>query len=326
MCRDVSSLRSRRARIQVLRGRSAGAALSALHKIVAVVVTYNPAETLEAHLRAIRAQVGQVLIVDNGSANVSSVRKIAEIVGCECIFNTNNLGIATALNQAASVAIEQKADWLAMFDQDSEIPAAAIDGLLDAYRRVENPEKIAILAMSHRDRGTGHDYHLSEDILSEGETTRTVKTTITSGSMVHLAAYKALGPFDERLFIDSVDLEYCLRARERGYSIVEARHVHLKHSIGKAELRTIFGRQYILTHHSAERRYYITRNQLIVMTRYMRSDPRWSFSALVHLARLNVAVLILETDRAKKLVAMLQGVIDFGLRRYGRRRSFRLTL
>lgn len=288
--------------------------------VFAVVVTYNPGQYLASHLEAIRSQVSNVLIVDNGSHDGDIVRAVAERTGCAYRSNERNLGIAAALNQGAAAAIRHGATWLAMFDQDSEPPPDSINSLLQTYANIENHQRVAILAMSHRDRGTGRDYHLASDILLEQASIRTVKTTITSGSMLLIDAYKALGPFDEQLFIDSVDLEYCLRARNEGYEVVESRSTYLAHSIGDAELRVVFGREYMLTHHSAERRYYITRNQLRVLTRYARFDPRWSMNALLHLTRLNVAVLLLENDRMNKLMAMLQAVRDFTFGRFGPRR------
>jgi rhamnosyltransferase len=36
---------------------------------------------------------------------------------------------------------------------------------------------------------------------------------ISSGCVISRAAFAKIGPFDEKLFIDHVDIEYCFRAR-----------------------------------------------------------------------------------------------------------------
>jgi rhamnosyltransferase len=288
----------------------------------AVVVTFNPGANFERHLQAIRSQASRVLVVDNGSASAERLRAIVTNTECEFLGNEKNLGIATALNQAAEIASSSGAVWLAMFDQDSALPDSAIAEMLSLYAKIECKERVAILAMSHRDRGTGGDYHMSEDVLSEGAEIRRVKTTITSGSMLKLEAYRKLGGFDEQLFIDSVDLEYCLRARSHGFAIVEATKVHLIHSIGSSERRSIFGRPFVLTHHSDDRRYYMTRNQLRVLTRYAKFDPMWSGHAFIHLVRMSVAVLVFEKERPRKLVAIAQGICDFVRGRVGPRGRF----
>lgn len=305
--------------IQGISYQRAPNAVSRTNPIVAVVVTFNPDAALAQRLSIIHAQVGVLVIVDNGSSNQTFVRDLAKRLNCRIELNQQNVGVATALNQAARIASSLDAEWLAMFDQDSEAPVGAISALLQLYETFRHATPVAILAMSHRDRGTGRDYHLPTDILGETSDTRTVRTTITSGSMVRLDAYRALGGFDERLFIDSVDLEYCLRARRHGYLVVEARHIVLNHSVGNAERKSLAGRPVTLTHHVATRRYYITRNQLRVAARYFWFDPVWSVNALVHLAGFNVAALVFEDGRREKLWAMLCGVRDFLLAKDGPR-------
>lgn len=41
-----------------------------------------------------------------------------------------------------------------------------------------------------------------------------------SANLVNVEVYKKLGKYREEYFIDCVDYEYCLRARENQYSII----------------------------------------------------------------------------------------------------------
>lgn len=58
---------------------------------------------------------------------------------------------------------------------------------------------------------------------------------ITSGSLTNLDAWKAIGGFDEKLFIDLVDTEYDIRALMKGYCSYRINTVVLTHEIGHIE-------------------------------------------------------------------------------------------
>lgn len=287
--------------------------------VLAVVVSYNPDDELASRLRALRGQVRTLLVVDNGSANSAAVQAMAQEAGCSVILNASNLGIAEALNQGARAAAQQGATWLATFDQDSLVPACAIADLLALYPTLPDRDRVAVLAMSHRDRGTGRDYHRSGEVIEESERWRLVRTSITSGSLVRVDAFRQLGLFDAGLFIDMVDLDFCLRCRRHGLRVVESREVTLTHSMGDSTSRAVLGRNIVLTRHSPLRRYYITRNQLEMCRRYLAADPRWVLGALWDLVGGIAVTLLLEEERGAKLRAMLAGLRDFALRRFGPR-------
>jgi rhamnosyltransferase len=287
--------------------------------VFAVVVTYNPDDNLPSRLRALRGQVETLLVIDNGSGNAAAVHAMALDAGCSVILNPKNLGVAEALNQGARAAQGQGATWLATFDQDSQVPACAIADLLASYATLPGRDRVAVLAMSHRDRGTGRDYHRSGEIIEQTERWRLVRTTITSGSLVRVSALRQLGLFDARLFIDMVDLDFCLRCRRHGLQVVESRDVTLTHSLGDSISRVVLGHKLVLTRHSTLRRYYITRNQLEVCRRYIAFEPRWALGTLWDLAGGSAVTLLFEAERGAKLRAMLAGLRDFALRRFGPR-------
>src|SRR4051812_30967833 len=113
--------------------------------VLAVVVTYNPGEELGTHLAALRSQVPDVLVVDNASANIETVREVVARTGCTLLANDENRGIAAALNQGARVALDRGAAWLATFDQDSLLPAGSIERLLACHRAQPGADRYAII-------------------------------------------------------------------------------------------------------------------------------------------------------------------------------------
>jgi rhamnosyltransferase len=299
------------ARIAASRGRK---------DVLAVVVTYNPGEELAKHLAALREQMEDVVVVDNGSANIAAVQSAAVLAGCRLVVNGGNRGIAAALNQGRALALESGAEWLATFDQDSLLPPGAIDGMLERLATHPRRDEVGILSPAHKDRGTLEDYHHRLDIIAETEDWRLLRTTITSGSLIRRAALANVGPFDERLFIDSVDHDFCLRARRRGWLVAETRRVVMAHSIGAATQHRFLGLRFVCTHHSPLRRYYITRNTLEVASRNALFDPVWSCKTFRQVVWSAAATIVGEGQRPAKTAAILRGVLDFGLRRFGPRR------
>lgn len=291
-------------------------------RVFAVVVTYQPDKTLERNLRALQSQVDRVVVVDNGSTNVAGIAAVTEAVGCQLICNEANLGIATAFNQGIAVATKEGFPWVVTFDQDSLVPPRLIAGLLNLYRSHPRRSEIAVITPTHRDRGTGDSYYQRGDRLVEQEGWRIVRSCISSGSLVPTAVYAQVGNLDDRLFIDFVDHDFCMRCRAQGFLVVESTHNILAHSIGAATARQVLGRRLVFTNHLPIRHYYMTRNQLEVYRRNLRVDFFWAVRGLFFQLITGVLVLIYEKDRRLKFWAMLQGVRDFFLRRFGPRRLY----
>src|SRR2546428_6934698 len=75
--------------------------------ILAIVVTYHPDGSFAERFERLVGQVGAVLIVDNGSgaAAVSMLREAATRLNMALILNSENLGLAVAINNRVPRAI-----------------------------------------------------------------------------------------------------------------------------------------------------------------------------------------------------------------------------
>jgi len=290
--------------------------------VLAVVVTYQPDETLIQHLRALREQVGSVVVVDNGSTNVNAIKLAASLLGCRLIKNESNLGIASALNQGAAIAMAEGFAWLATFDQDSQVTPGMVSGLLALHSEHPMKDDVGVMVAFHRDRETGGNYDDPRDVITEYDEWMLLRTTITSGSLVSAAALRAVGPFDDALFIDYVDHDFYMRCRQRGFLIVGAKHHVLVHSVGRTTLHRLLGKRVICSNHSALRRYYITRNQLEIYRRFATFEPAWCARGTWRLLIGSGILLIFEIDRINKMRAMLKGTWHFITRRFGRLDGF----
>ena len=279
--------------------------------ICAVVVTFFPQSDTADNLLALAPQVGHLLIVDNGSSpdTFEPLEPVARELGATVLRLGSNFGIAKALNIGLAQARERGFHWLATFDQDSR----AHGGMLEAMGRAlaDYPEagRVGLIAPVHIDRRAGV---VMSDRYREasGASWHVIRTTMTSGNLVNVAAADQVGGFDESLFIDYVDNEFCLRLRQRGFRILEATHAQLGHALGNLEMRDLGLVRTGITHQSALRRYYMTRNRLLVWRQYWQREPAWVLRDVRRFLSESAGIVLFEQDARAKVRMMWRGIRD----------------
>lgn len=282
---------------------------SAKTSVCGVVVTYNPDSAIIENVRSVAAQVAEVIVVDNGSfENSRQVLTEVEAIGnVTVIYNRENLGIATALNSGVRYAREKNYSWLATFDQDSEASGGFIESLLAALNTCSFKEDVALIAPRYRDKETGILASYGGDC--NGPPYVETDSIITSGNIVRMDVFDAVGVFDDELFIDAVDHDFCLRLRKKGFRILISCRTELGHRIGAMELHHILGRQYKSSNHPPLRRYYNARNRITIYKRYAATFPGWVLTDLCKWLREIAGIMLLEKDAAVKLTAIAKGVV-----------------
>ncbi len=269
-----------------------------------MVVSYRPGPEFLDHLKVLARQVDQIVVVDN-SSSPQFERQLSGLEierGWKVICNRQNLGIAAALNLGVEYALQRGFAWIATFDQDSQIEPGYFSKMFDAYTEFGHPEKVALISPVYVDRNTGLKIRVKRR--RNGK----ILTNMTSGSLIPAGAFQKLGPFDENLFIDAVDKEFCLRAHKGGMSIVDSGAL-LLHSLGKSTYHSIFCLRFVATNHTAARRYYIVRNGVRLLFRY-RYDPAWVLYESKNLLADAVQVAMVEHEKVKKFRAMASGLMD----------------
>jgi rhamnosyltransferase len=283
--------------------------------VCAVVVTYHPDAAVLDNLAAIRPQVQGLVVVDNGSSEVKLKRLRLGALELEftLIENGDNLGIATALNIGVKWAQSEGYTWVALFDQDSTAPPAFIDTMRRAYDTNRRGDRAALLVPRYIDSRLGHP--LPVNYAGNGS----LQVAMTSGSLMPVAIFSQEGWFEESLFIDGVDYEYCLRLRSRGYSVEECTEAVLLHAPADfTECRLNGSRLFLTSNYSAERRYYRDRNKIWMMRKYCTRYPAFFLSALAGSLKDCVKILLAETDKRRKVFHMALGVRDGLLGRMGK--------
>lgn len=191
-----------------------------MNRIAIGVVVYNPEDKfrLNRALQSFITQKIKIYVYDN-STNGFSIELPEEVT---YITENQNKGIAHALNKIMSYAENDGYNWVITMDQDSILPTNTVS----VYKEYLDMKDVAIICPQVVDKrrkymkvssNTGYEY---------------VDFCITSASCTSVKYWKKLGGFDEWLFIDLVDNEYCKRVICSGYKILRINSIILNQEFG----------------------------------------------------------------------------------------------
>ena len=144
----------------------------------------------------------------------------------------------------------------------------------------------------------------------EDEDLPVVTSVITSGSLVSLRAWQAVGGFDESFFIDYVDNDFCLRVITAGYRVCVSHGAFLEHQLGARTRHSAMGHDFRPTHHSPLRHYFMARNRLAMWRRHAVNHSHWAFFDAGFAAYNYFRVALFESERVRKFQAMVLGTWD----------------
>lgn len=283
------------------------------------IVTYEPdLARLEDNVRSIKTQVSEVIVVDNGSSNLSDILTRFENDSKIVVVRLEeNYGIAYALNVASKQAAGRGYSHIVYLDQDS-VAAADMVPTLRAHVHAD----VAIVAPQIIDR---NHIKFGSAVNPDGRTFKVTsaarKGIITSGSLTSLAAYDAVGGFDDTFFIDYVDYDFNRRLLAEGYTLLRSGDTYLLHECGKASPTPLIlprrdeqgywrMERFYRFGHSSSRCYYKARNRVLYTKKYKLCGGNQGFEGTRQIPLQVALTLIFEGDRFRKLRAFWRGYRD----------------
>lgn len=268
-----------------------------------VVLAYRPDVSIIPNVEALAEQVGRVYVVNNspGELDDEVLRAFLDDPRIALLDQGGNVGVAAGFNAGIRAALDDGAEFVWIFDQDSTVSPGMLSAVVDVY--LSHPGRTGIVAPALRSHATGVVYR-REQGAGSGE----VDTLISSGSLLSRDLIERIGMHDEALFIDYVDHDISLRARAAGLHNIKVYDVLLEHRFGDSDPVRFAGRNIYLSHYSPLRQYYMARNRMILLRRY--GIGRWFWSDLWFTAKAWVKVLMFERDRRAKIGAFFRGWRD----------------
>jgi N-acetylglucosaminyl-diphospho-decaprenol L-rhamnosyltransferase len=198
--------------------------------ITVVLVLYNSEDVIKYCLSGF-SQDQMIIAVDNASTDSSAALLLSLHPQAKLIQNTKNKGYGPAANQALTLAVTP---YVLLINPDAVMKPGAIS-LLHKYAG-ENPDA-GIIAPFLFIPNKGLELDLKgpkgaiydvPTIIPEGP----FSTWSATGAvwLARVSDWKTVGGFDENIFLYAEDLDFCLRLRETGKSILicpEAQGEHL---------------------------------------------------------------------------------------------------
>lgn len=294
---------------------------SQVSSICAVVITYHPdLERLKILITSLASQVGEIVIVDNGSPEsledfAASQHLIKNLV---VLSLGDNFGIGHAQNVGIDYARKSGASYVALFDQDScpesnmiqELYTSAVELQLSGIR-------LAAVAPSYKDtqRGVLSSFvrvgflGFKRTACVNGGGVIEADFLISSGSLIPMPVIEDIGGMDASLFIDHVDTEWCFRATSKGYKLFGVCDAIMLHSIGDRRIKFWFLRWRTIPYHSPFRYYYMFRNSILLQRRSYMS-VNWKVADISRCLSVFLFFGVFSSSRSACLKMMLRGLRD----------------
>lgn len=272
-------------------------------KIGAVVIWYNPDNSVILNVKSYEEYCDELYIIDN-SAN-SNEHLLKNIKG-KYIPLFENKGIAFALNYGIKMAEEDGCEWVLTMDQDSSFETK----ILDVYRKYiseHNVKNVAILCPQYKtDRRT---------LKKRGEFNEK-EYVMQSANLLNLAVFRGVGEFIDELFIDCVDYEYCLRVRQCKYKIIECTDAVLTHKPADTKCVKILWKTIKYGSAPPIRYYYQVRNLSYLISKYHSIK-------MLALLFVKIAKIVLLFDNKKEYLKMVKKArYDYKYKQFGRKDDF----
>lgn len=284
-------------------------------KIGAVIVSYLPEEPLQ--IENILNQVDHLVVVDNSPSNSGFLENIKTFnsPNFSLIELGSNQGQAKALNIGLNHLLSLEMDWALTLDQDS-LPPDNLVKALRSYLEKSNNKNIAIVGPQIVDinipdkkckyLSSKNKFKLDRVDITK-QSSSNLLAIITSGALTNLQAWKNVGEFREDLFIDYVDIEFCLRLKSFGFDVAAVNEIEMQHCLGQRAKKNKILISGTPTNHNSLRRYYIARNSVVTLKKYAFKYPSWAMFESLNQLLTFYRVIFFEEKRIDKLKHIFLG-------------------
>lgn len=297
---------------------SAEAAAIDTSDVCAVIVSYKPRiDMLQSVVDGVVHQVGALLLFDNATPDPALSDYLGTIgsPSVEVMRSPSNVGLGAAMNHAIAYAQQRGFSYLLLLDQDSLPDPAMVSVLKIALQELQRTERVAAVGPQFRDSRSGYvapfirvAFPASHQLFGGPGQRIGCDFLISSGTLLSIDALTAIGSMDESLFIDNVDLEWCFRARHRGFALYGICDAQMGHTIGDSLRPSRFKRSGIMVHQPL-RLYYIMRNRVLLYRR-KETPGRWIAQDVPRLLLKFISTALFLSPRRAYLRCMVLGLHD----------------
>lgn len=234
--------------------------MESLDSITLIIILYYPTHEQIAQIKELDKI--HCIIVDNTPYSPESKLKQCFGYNVDYISLNENMGIAYAQNIGIRLAKIRGYEYVIFFDQDSFIDVKLLYDIYNGYLQIKNnDENIGVVGPRIINVTSENARNICED---QDSGFSVVSTLISSGSFIPILNFDIVGLFDDTLFIDYVDHEWCWRCSSYGLKCFKLNDVIMMHPVGKKTI-SMWGMNFIVS--SSFRYYYQYRNYVKLLGR-----------------------------------------------------------
>jgi len=304
------------------------------NSVAAIVVTYNRRELLEKCLLALYNQLmplQKIILVDNcsadGTKDMLMSRGFIEGGLIDYIRLEENTGGAGGFSVGLKRGYELGFDWFWLMDDDALPNPDALHEILLVAKNTQNVygsvAKSGCKTSWILTLRSGCNKFIMVENLEEVPALSEVSSLPFLGFLIHRELVEKIGMPDAQFFISCDDVEYCERAKKAGASIFVAGKSRLEHPKALQTKINIFGHTIYYLQLSPWKRYYDTRNRIILARRHF--GGRFFYQTIPGIIVRMIFALMREKDRWHQAKAFMVGIFD-GVRGLGGKRHERWNI
>ena len=272
------------------------------NQVYAVIIIYNPDYSiLKNSFIRISKVFSKIIVICNSKIDDLFIKNFKKI---KFLHNRKNIGLAKAINKGIRYAKNKKATHVVLFDQDTKIKQDFLNKIKNITNKISFNNTAAIGPMFYNKLTKKYGYNWKFNNQHNIKYFQP-KYLITSGTLIPIEVFKKIGLMREKMNIDLIDLDWCNRARQKGYKFYCLPSVVVEHHIGFKSMK-LFGK--ILNIHEPRRNYYYFRNSIFVYKQKYNTFDWITFDIVKNVIRF-IFYLLLVQPRKKYLYFMLLGLI-----------------
>ncbi len=256
-----------------------------MYDISVIIVSWNVRELLKRALQSVLDDARaanlavEIIVVDNASRDGTVEMLRADFPRARVIANTENAGFTRGNNQGLASASDAR--YLFLLNPDTEIFPGALraltafmdapenaragivgpqlvyaDGTLQSSRRRFPTFATALLESTKLEQWFPRNRWLTNYRLLNTDDARTqdVDWVVGAAMFARRAVYEQIGGLDERFFMYSEELDWCLRAKQNGWRVIYFPDARVLHHEAKSSAQVIAQRD--IYFHSSKVRYF----------------------------------------------------------------------
>ena len=128
---------------------------------------------------------------------------------------------------------------------------------------------------------------------------------ITSGMLIPISLAKDIGGFNNDYFVDCNDIEFCLRAKAKGYHCYMNYDGIMEHRVGEPLEKIICGKKVRIVYYSSFRINEMIKNHIILYRQYHHPELK---KEIKNLFKMHIgAIVFIKSERIERLMALLKG-------------------